>query len=111
MNSLRLLAHEICFFREYCPQQLTFVRLVGILGGRETTVTTKHSAPAQYLGFGLQPVRLCYHLLTCGHGDQISLEHLADVAIHRPDGSAVLQQCKSALKQNPIADWTPDLWK
>jgi hypothetical protein len=74
-------------------------------------VTTKHSAPAQYLGFGLQPVRLCYHLLTCGHGDQISLEHLDDVAIHRPDGSVVLEQCKSALKQNPIADWAPDLWK
>jgi hypothetical protein len=74
-------------------------------------LSTKHSAPGQYLGFGLQTVRLCYHLLTCGRGAQVSLEYLDDVAVHRPDGSVVLEQCKSALKQNPIADWAPDLWK
>ena len=32
----------------------------------------KHAAPGPYLGFALQ-VRLCYHLLTCPKGAQVSL--------------------------------------
>ncbi|HYI64546.1 MAG TPA: ABC-three component system protein [Allosphingosinicella sp.] len=71
----------------------------------------KHAAPGQYLGFGLQPVRAFFHLLTCPRGAMISLEHLDDVAIHYADGSLCLEQTKSALKQNPISDWADDLWK
>jgi hypothetical protein len=71
----------------------------------------KHAAPGPYLGFALQPVRLCYHLLTCPKSAQVSLEYLDDVAIHNPDGTVILEQTKSALKQNPLSDWAVDLWK
>jgi hypothetical protein len=71
----------------------------------------KHSAPGQYLGYALQPVRLFYHLLTCPKGARVSLELLDDVAVHYPDGNLLLEQTKSALKQNPISDWADDLWK
>lgn len=71
----------------------------------------KHSAPGQYLGFALQPVRLFYHLLTCPKGAKVSLEYVDDVAVHGADGSLLLEQTKSALKQNPISDWAVDLWK
>lgn len=71
----------------------------------------KHSAPGQYLGFALQPVRVFYHLLTCPKGAKVSLEFQDDVAIHYADGSICLEQTKSALKQNPISDWANDLWK
>ena len=71
----------------------------------------KHAAPGPYLGFALQPVRLCFHLLTCPPGASVSLEHLDDVAIHYADGTLTLEQTKSALKHNPIADWAEDLWK
>lgn len=75
------------------------------------TKGTKHSAPGQYLGFALQPVRLFYHLLTCPKDAKVSLEFLDDVAVHYADGSLLLEQTKSALKQNPISDWAEDLWK
>ena len=71
----------------------------------------KHSAPGQYLGFGLQPVRAFYHLMTCPEGASVSLELVDDVAIHYPDGAVCLEQTKSALKQNPASDWAIDLWK
>jgi hypothetical protein len=71
----------------------------------------KHAAPGPYLGFALQPVRLCFHLLTCPPGAQVSLEHLDDIAIHYPNGAVTLEQTKSALKQNPITDWSDELWK
>lgn len=71
----------------------------------------KHSAPGQYLGFALQPVRFCYHLLTCGKGAKVSLEHLDDVAIHNADGTVCLEQMKSALKTNPLSNWAIDFWK
>jgi hypothetical protein len=74
-------------------------------------IATKHSAPGPYLGFALQPVRLCVHLLTCEKGALVSLEFLDDVAIHGTDGSLRLEQTKSALAQNPLSDWAPDLWK
>ena len=71
----------------------------------------KHAAPGPYLGFALQPVRLCFHLLTCPAGAKVSLEHFDDVAVHYPDGNVTLKQTKSALKQNPITDWSDELWK
>ena len=76
-----------------------------------TVKAVKHAAPGPYLGFALQPVRLCVHLLTCPKGAQVSLESLDDVAIHEADGSVTLEQTKSALKQNPLSDWSEDLWK
>src|SRR5690606_2147356 len=72
---------------------------------------TKHTAAGQYLGYALQPVRLCYHLLTSPEGAQVSLEHLDDVAIENADGSCLLEQTKSATTQNPLSDWASDLWK
>ena len=71
----------------------------------------KHAAPGPYLGFALQPVRLCFHLLTCPKGASVSLEYLDDVAVHQPDGAIILEQTKSALKQNPLSNWAEDLWK
>lgn len=83
-------------------------------GGRQINAETKpakHSAPGQYLGFALQPVRVFYHLLTAPTGSKVSLEFKDDVAVHYADGSVLLEQTKSALKQNPISDWAEDLWK
>lgn len=75
------------------------------------TKPAKHSAPGQYLGFALQPVRVFHHLLTSPKGAKVSLEFKDDVAIHYANGSLLLEQTKSALKQNPISDWAEDLWK
>lgn len=71
----------------------------------------RHAAPGQYLGFALQPVRLCFHLLTCEPGAKVSLEYLDDVAIHHADGRHSLEQTKSATKTNPVSDLADDLWK
>jgi hypothetical protein len=49
--------------------------------------------------------------LTCPNGAKVSLEYLDDVTIHYPDGAVMLEQTKSALKQNPLTDWSVDLWK
>lgn len=70
-----------------------------------------HSAPGQYLGFALQPVRMCFHLLSAEDGCGVSLEHLDDVAVHYPDGSILVEQAKSALSHNALSDWSSDLWK
>lgn len=75
------------------------------------TKPSKNAAPGQYLGYALQPVRLCYHLLTCGKADGVSMEFLDDVAIHGPGKSLLLEQTKSALSHNPISDLSVDLWK
>lgn len=71
----------------------------------------KHAAAGPYLGFALQPVRMCYHLLSCPRDASVSLEYLDDVAVHYADGTLLLEQCKSALTHNPISDWSDDLWK
>lgn len=71
----------------------------------------KHAAPGPYLGFALQPVRFCFHLLESPKGAKVSLEHLDDVAVHYADGSLMLEQTKSALKSNPLADWSEGFWK
>lgn len=71
----------------------------------------KHAAAGPYLGFALQPVRLCYHLLSSPRDASVSLEFLDDVAVHYADGTFLLEQCKSALAHNPISDLSDDLWK
>lgn len=75
------------------------------------TSVVKHSAAGPYLGFALQPVRLCYHLLSGPPDASVSLEHLDDVAVHYADGTLLLEQCKSALSHNALSDWSEDLWK
>ena len=77
----------------------------------ETPLIVKHAAAGPYLGFSLQPVRLCYHLLSSPRDSSVSLEYLDDVAVHYADGTLLLEQCKSALAHNPISDWSDDLWK
>ncbi len=72
---------------------------------------SKASAAGQYLGYSLQQVRLCHHLLRVPDGERVSLEYLDDVAIQRKDGTVVLEQSKSALTGNPAADRAEDLWK
>ncbi|WP_143277586.1 ABC-three component system protein [Bordetella genomosp. 10] len=75
------------------------------------TALVKHSAPGPYLGFSLQPVRLCYHLLSGPPDSSVSLELLDDVAIHYANGNVLLEQCKSSLSHNALSDWSEDLWK
>lgn len=41
----------------------------------------------------------------------MSLEFKDDVAVHHADGKLILEQTKSALRQNPVSDWADDLWK
>lgn len=71
----------------------------------------KSSAAGQYLGYSLQQLRLCHHLLRTPDGNSVSLEYADDVAVHRADGSLMLEQAKSALSGNPAADRANDLWK
>lgn len=84
-------------------------------GNQESSTKTsgqlKHSAAGQYLGYALQPVRLCFHLLTGSETDEASIENVEDVALHRADGSILLEQTKSALTGNPLSDWSEDFWK
>lgn len=75
------------------------------------TFNVKGSATGQYLGYALQPVRLFYHLLSCPTDAEVGLEYADDVSVHHSDGSSLVEQCKSALKTNPITDWAEDLWK
>src|SRR5437660_1488840 len=68
------------------------------------------SAPGPYLGFALQPVRLCYHLLLGNPKDIVTIEGADDITV-ATGGGIILEQNKSALSQNPISDWANDLWK
>lgn len=75
------------------------------------SLSVKHAAAGPYLGFALQPVRLCYYLLSSPRDSSVSLEYLDDIAVHYADGTLLLEQCKSALTHNPISDWADDFWK
>ncbi len=72
---------------------------------------TKAAAPGQYLGYSLQQLRLCHHLLRTKGDYQVSFEYLDDIAVHMPDGRVCLEQCKSATSGNPVGDRAVDLWK
>lgn len=71
----------------------------------------KTSVPGQYLGYGLQPVRLCFFLLNEGVGCKVSLEQLDDIAVHDTTGGLIFEQSKSALSGNPTSDRSAELWK
>lgn len=73
--------------------------------------SVKHSAAGPYLGFALQPVRLCYYLLCSPADASVSLEHLDDVAVHYADGTVLVEQSKSALSHNALSNSSTDLWK
>jgi hypothetical protein len=72
---------------------------------------TKSSVPGQYLGYGLQDVRLCHHLLKAPSGSSVSLEYIEDTAVHLAGQPLLLEQSKSALANNPLSDSAFDLWK
>jgi hypothetical protein len=71
----------------------------------------KTSAAGQYLGYSLQQLRLCHHLFRIPDGDVVSFEYLDDVAVHRTDGTFLLEQSKSSLVGNPASDRSEELWK
>lgn len=71
----------------------------------------KSAAPGQYLGYSLQQIRLCHHLLRVPDGECVSLEYADDVAVHRADGSLLLEQTKSAMSGNPASNHSKELWK
>nr|WP_278423164.1 ABC-three component system protein [Brucella anthropi] len=71
----------------------------------------KTSVPGQYLGYGLQPVRLCYHLMSVANGCRVSLELFDDIAIHDASGGVGFEQSKSSLTGNPASDRSAELWK
>lgn len=75
------------------------------------TSQSKSSAAGQYLGFALQPVRLCYYLLSAPDDARVSLEYYDDVAVHYANNDVLLEQTKSALAHNPLTDWSEDFWK
>lgn len=75
------------------------------------TKSAKSSAPGSYLGYSIQPTRMCLHLLQAPRGSFVALEVLDDVDIVLPDDSAVVEQIKSGLVINPISNWSADLWK
>lgn len=63
------------------------------------------------MGFAIQPVRLCHHLLREPDSSGVGLEHFDDVSIHRDDGHVVLEQSKSSIAAKAITDKSLDLWK
>ncbi|VVO01638.1 hypothetical protein PS691_02677 [Pseudomonas fluorescens] len=71
----------------------------------------KSSAPGPYLGFSIQSTRMCLHLIQAPRGSVVALEVLDDVDVALPDGSAIVEQTKSGLVTNPIANWSKELWK
>jgi hypothetical protein len=71
----------------------------------------KMSAPGQYLGYGLQPIRFCQQLLSVEDGAAVSLEFLDDVAVHWSDGQVTLEQCKHSTGAVGLTDKSVDLWK
>ena len=67
----------------------------------------KHAAPGQYLGFALQPVRLCFHLLTCEPGAKVSLgEGSAASAVLAALSPRALLCLRRVRVRSPPADTT-----
>jgi hypothetical protein len=66
--------------------------------------------PGQFYGYSLQITRLVAHLLRARPGQSVSLEHLDDVATADAEPTT-LEQDKSGLAHNPVADRSIELWK
>ena len=54
---------------------------------------------------------MCLHLCQAPRGSVVALEVLDDVDVAHADGFAVVEQSKSGLVSNPIANFAKDLWK
>lgn len=68
------------------------------------------SAPGQLYGFSVQITRSVAHLLRARDGESVSVEYLDDVATQSADAT-LLEQDKSGLAHNPVADRSIELWK
>jgi hypothetical protein len=68
------------------------------------------AAPGQLYGFSLQITRTLAHLIRAKQGDAVCIETVDDVVTRADDGS-ILEQDKSGLAHNPVADRAVDLWK
>lgn len=77
--------------------------------GVEKKKKKSESAGSSY-GTSVQFTRVVAHFLRARHGESVSMEHLDDVATHKSDGF-VVEQDKSGLAHNPIANRAVDLWK
>jgi hypothetical protein len=66
--------------------------------------------PGQLYGYSLQITRAVAHLLRAHQGQSISVEYLDDVATS-DSRSEIVEQDKSGLAHNPVADRSIDLWK
>lgn len=68
------------------------------------------NVPGPFYGYLVQGSRAVAHLLRARPGQAVSVEHLDDVATQGPDG-VVVEQDKSGLAHNPVANRSVDLWK
>jgi hypothetical protein len=84
----------------------------GRLTGAKTGTMKKRSTqvPGQFYGYSLQISRAVAHLLRAHQGQSVSVEHIDDVATADPSGVTV-EQDKSGLARNPVADRSIELWK
>ncbi|VVO64127.1 ABC-three component system protein [Pseudomonas fluorescens] len=71
----------------------------------------KSSRPGSYLGYSLQSTRMCLHLCEAPRGSFVALEVLDDVDVEYADGKKMVEQSKSGIATNPIANFSKDLWK
>jgi len=69
-----------------------------------------NQVPGQFYGYSLQITRVVAHLLRARQGESVSVEHLEDVATSAAAG-VVVEQDKSGLAHNPVADRALELWK
>lgn len=78
--------------------------------GRKRAKRRSTQAPGQFYGYSIQTTRMVARLLECSHGQAVSLEVLDDVAVTGAT-NVVVEQSKSGLAHNPVADRSVDLWK
>ncbi|MEK9138972.1 MAG: ABC-three component system protein, partial [Bacteroidota bacterium] len=69
------------------------------------------NVPGQALGYSLQFTRMVALLLEAGPGSLVSFEVFEDVGEDARDGTRTYVQTKSALRGNPLADRSIELWK
>src|SRR5204862_1809732 len=69
------------------------------------------NVPGQALGYSLQFTRMAAMLFEAGPGTLVSFEVFDDVGEEAGDGTQTFVQTKSALRGNPLADRSVELWK
>jgi hypothetical protein len=78
----------------------------------ETGDYRRSNAAGQYFGYALQAIRMCHYLQTVRKDIcEVTLEGIEDIEVYVPNEGWILEQCKSGLSHNPVADWASDLWK